>query len=390
MRKFIVIVSVAALFMYSCNEKTDPFEISDDTPKPEMMESVTKVLDSESQKAKFKTVSEQLAAEFDSEKMAGALSNLSDISNMDFSKYEGSGNDIQGVINSIIGVAYGMGDNASITYSLDMFRGNYVFANGKFTFSESDGINVNFENLWTISVDFSEESIVALIQNSMLMKEYVSIPKLFNVTVCKKDEEMLKYCMVLDSDLTDFTASPDFATTKFLGKVTVEIAGYKYCITKAGYDRNTFTVNTCIYNGDKVIVSETCSATRGGSADFELNLLGKIQFRATVSDMDTFNGYARKFEDFYQSEEQFKQTVYSMNELLTSGVYFSSDVMQCRFELYPFYSGNKYERIWYVSPVVVLPDGTRFEDINSFFSSDYLTLLLGKYNNMAGQCVSLL
>lgn len=96
-----------------------------------------------------------------------------------------------------------------------------------------------------------------------------------------------------------------------------------------------------------------------GEVDFEMNILGEIQIRGTLNDLERLAGY---LEDDYESERDCERGAENATELVDLGVYYDgTSVRQASIEFDPvvYDEGYGYEYYW-IEPVIVFEDGSRY------------------------------
>lgn len=111
------------------------------------------------------------------------------------------------------------------------------------------------------------------------------------------------------------------------------------------------------------------------SANYELNILGELQFKGACSDLEKL---AEKYEQDIDSERTCKGIAKDMTELLQLNVYYDcTSTVQARIEFEPMseedeYYGNEY---YWIEPVIVFEDGSRYRFEKYFKERDFRDLI---------------
>ncbi len=107
-----------------------------------------------------------------------------------------------------------------------------------------------------------------------------------------------------------------------------------------------------------------------GQASVSVNVLGKVQVRGTVSNIDDFIKYCNEAEDNRRDETTFKDWINKANALVDLNVYYnnsSASSAQCKMlaSAYRAYDGTR----WEAAPALFFNDGTSYS-FESFFDEN--------------------
>jgi len=263
-------------------------------------------------------------------------------------------------------------------YSLS---GKYSFVGGKSEKSPAQNlIEINYENQVNVKAEFSEDYTQIQFAEAKKRKSYVQIPKSVAITMSQNGAQLVKFSINIETNVTTFKKL-DMGTIELSVATSLEVSGYAVNIERIFYQGGTAEFIVSFSKDQTAILRQVISVAGiqfdgvtpqgAGAASYELDLLGQMQVKASVANINKLMEDSMMADEYYKDEVKFKSIVADINEQIETGVYFSGELKQSWIEFYPMCRNNGKEESWYITPVLVLADGTRFEDPSGFFSPEY-------------------
>ena len=169
----------------------------------------------------------------------------------------------------------------------------------------------------------------------------------------------------------------------------------KYTVSNVMYNAKTGDSEfiSSLYKGDIFVFSERYSGNAsfefeedgdiidwdGNSSSFKINLLGEIQVTGECSNMEK---YAELMEKDIYSEDDAEKIANSLNKLLDIVVYYDgTSAKQATIEMEGMAEKDYYGEYYWVEPVLVFNDGSRYL-FYEYFDEDDFGYLIRKFERM--------
>ena len=306
-------------------------------------------------------------------------------------------------------------------YTASNFYGQFTYSNGRWkqTGKESGNLTFNFNNqngtpcqlkvtatakgatLHHNSFDSWESDYNGQWYNDEHFKENsFVVPDKVTVTLSQGGTKLAT--ATVNTKLT-LSNGPEVDLGKDKAYVTAELMvnDYKIVVEKAQYNmaggsNNTATASAKLYKGSELLV--TASASAAGtvreeddpivkSVSVSCDVLGKVQVRGTVNNVNQISDYLDDIsEKYYNNEEATKNAIRKINELTDLGLYFdgrqdkSAEVKyQARYDDYGY---NGY---WSEEQVVVFPDGSAYQSFEEYFDEYTYDSVIRKFEDICEQ-----
>lgn len=401
MKKFFAIIPIVAALCISCNK--DDSNINTQTPEnpPEIAPENPsyEVLSADEQRERFKKTANALMDQVDVNDFKPFEQSVKDLVSLDWNAYENS-QGVRDIVDIIDKMTTVEGRVTNTVLKLTELKGNYTVKGGDVVRTESDGITVSVEDRWLIKVTFSQQTRKILVSSARMLNNpiegeevveeeniYVDLPLEASVSYADKGQEMAKIVYSVDFNITTYEHfSP--ATDYFWGSISANVSGYQVAIHQFGLKDNTVALKTSISKGEKTLVTEVCEVkdvafdeegvpSGAGKATLNVDVMGEIQVKAETGSVTNIIELGESLGS--EDETSIKNAAKSMNEELVNGVYFGTDVRQSHIEIDVFKTEDGRS---YASPVFVLDDGTRFDDPAGFFTEEYFSSVVQRFNTL--------
>ena len=121
--------------------------------------------------------------------------------------------------------------------------------------------------------------------------------------------------------------------------------------------------------------------------EFSTNLLGEIQIKGSCKDAQKLTEYA---DSYIESESELDRIVNNINSLIDISVYYDgTSAKQASIEMEPMvYDDNYYGDSYWIEPVIVFNDGSRYL-FYEYFDEDDFAYLIQKFERMVENYASL-
>lgn len=214
----------------------------------------------------------------------------------------------------------------------------------------------------------------------MRYENTIGVPQSVNVTLTQGANTLVD--TKVTTSLSMRSQEADLSSDNYTVSVDAKVCGYQVLVDRLNFiGDQTLSVTTTILKGAETLVwaqasvsgkvrlnsSNDFSVREVGQASASVNVLGKVQVRGTVSNIDDFIDYCDEAEDYRRDENLFKDYMNKANALLNLNVYYnnsSASSAQCKLlaSAYRAYDGTR----WESAPALFFNDGTSYS-FESFF-----------------------
>ena len=135
----------------------------------------------------------------------------------------------------------------------------------------------------------------------------------------------------------------------------------------------------------------------GKNAFVKFDILGKVQFQGTLSDVRKFSDYLKSAKDNNTDEANYKSYINQANALADVNLFYDGkNVKQAAVKLEPFADENWNGRTkWETEPVIYFYDGSSYSTFKAFFNEtdfkktiDTFKTLANQYANLVGERIN--
>ena len=176
----------------------------------------------------------------------------------------------------------------------------------------------------------------------------------------------------------------------------------KFNVSKAMYNAKSGDIefSASIYKGDIFV----CSVRFSGNGTYDLaedgdlldwdaegfefstNLLGEIQIKGNCTDAVKLAEYA---DSYFESESELERAVNNINSIIEINVYYDgTSAKQAAIEMEPMVEKDFYGYYYWIEPVIVFNDGSRYL-FYEYFDEDDFSYLIQKFERMIENYASL-
>jgi archaellin len=176
----------------------------------------------------------------------------------------------------------------------------------------------------------------------------------------------------------------------------------KFNVSKAMYNAKSGDIefSASIYKGDIFV----CSVRFSGNGTYDLaedgdlldwdaegfefstNLLGEIQIKGNCTDAVKLAEYA---DSYFESESELERVVNNINSIIEINVYYDgTSAKQAAIEMEPMVEKDSYGYYYWIEPVIVFNDGSRYL-FYEYFDEDDFSYLIQKFERMIENYASL-
>ena len=176
----------------------------------------------------------------------------------------------------------------------------------------------------------------------------------------------------------------------------------KFNVSKAMYNAKSGDIefSASIYKGDIFV----CSVRFSGNGTYDLaedgdlldwdaegfefstNLLGEIQIKGNCTDAVKLAEYA---DSYFESESELERVVNNINSIIEINVYYDgTSAKQAAIEMEPMVEKDFYGYYYWIEPVIVFNDGSRYL-FYEYFDEDDFSYLIQKFERMIENYASL-
>lgn len=194
----------------------------------------------------------------------------------------------------------------------------------------------------------------------------------------------------------------DLSKDKANVTTTLQVSDYKLVVEKAQYNmaggsNNTATAVAKFYKGSELLVTASADAAGsvredadpiGRSISISCDVLGKVQVRGTMNNVNQIIDYLDDIDEkYYQNEAGTKNTVAKINELTDLGLYFDGQTgksAEVKYQARYDDEGYNYG-YWSAEQVIVFPDGSAYQSFEEYFDEYTYDSVIRKFENICEQ-----
>ncbi len=220
---------------------------------------------------------------------------------------------------------------------------------------------------------------------------YIKIPKEIVLTFTQGSKTLVsaEVTTAVSQSGDDFDLSKD--KIDVVAKVTID--NYVINVSRALYDAGTeaSAASTISVNGETILA---CSATASGkvyndrleysdgTVSVSLDILGKVQVRGTVKNLNSFIDALDDADYNYDNEADFKASIDLCNSLMDIKLYFDGSKNHSATLKFEPYVDQYYNEYWDFDVVLTFPDGTAYSTLETYFNENYFRVVTNQFENL--------
>ena len=222
------------------------------------------------------------------------------------------------------------------------------------------------------------------------------IPENIIVTLTRNNELLAEVKTTVTLSVADASGEFNLQADKVNATAQVKVGDYEVVATKAAFTGGTTAAGQCaakLVKAGRTLVSLKAEMDGdlsdveypvAGKMAMEFDVLGKVQLRGVIEDIDKVNKYLDKADDNYTNESVFKSNLENANSLMNIRLYFNgSNNSSAYFKYYPFEENDYYGKQWYYEAVVAFDeDGSSYSTMESYFDEIFFENVIDKFKQL--------
>lgn len=230
------------------------------------------------------------------------------------------------------------------------------------------------------------------------------VPQYINITLTQNGTQIAGANISTTLNIRDANGEANLSTDIISVTTTLNVSNYSIIVERAdfsGGSNATASASAKFMKGAETLITTSMQATgntsdedniKGGNVTAITDVLGQVQVKCNISDIERLRRQLEIADDCYDSENDFKQCIEQANTVIDAKLYFNgSSASSAYLELYPFpeYSWNGYEE-WGYEPVIMFPDGSAYNTVSDYFDEDFFRDVIDRFNSLIDDFDSLI
>lgn len=211
-----------------------------------------------------------------------------------------------------------------------------------------------------------------------------AIPQQVTLTLTRSGKELVKVTLNTKVNVSSSDGEVDLTKDKLDVTLTTTVQNYKVVVEKLQYNMeggndNTASALAKVYINNELLITVAADAKGtvynsekdpiGKQANVAADVLGKVQLRGTINNINQFCDYNDEIDDNCYDEQKVRRLVDLQNGLFEMGLYFNgSSNKSCEVKLMAVQSDYYYyDQYWKSEAYIKFTDGSAYQTFEEYF-----------------------